>query len=184
MNAPRPTTSAIYAALVSALVMALIGALGIVAGEAWLFPSLGPTIFLQTVTPNEPSARVWHTLVGHAIGVAAGFGALFLFGAQHAPAVMSADVLSASRVAATALAVGATIALQFALKAQHPPAAATTMLVTLGGFKPDVHTVVLVAAGVVLVALFGELSRRLHPAQRGAAQAAAEHRRTAHAGDR
>ena len=34
------------------------------------------------------------------------------------------------------------------------------MLVTLGGFKPDLHTVVLIAAGVLLVALFGEVSRR------------------------
>jgi len=61
--------------------MGAIGALGLWAGQAWLFPSLGPTIFLQAVTPHEPSAQLWNTLAGHAVGVAAGFGALFLFGA-------------------------------------------------------------------------------------------------------
>jgi hypothetical protein len=167
LKPPHPAVSGTYATLVSAAVMAVIGALGILAGEAWLFPSLGPTIFLQAVTPHEPAARAWNTVAGHAIGLAAGFGALYLFGAEHAAPVMSADVLTPSRVGATALAVGATVALQYALRALHPPAAATTMLITLGGFKPGLHTALLIAAGVVLVTLLGEGARRLHPAQRG-----------------
>jgi len=133
----HPAVSPAYTVLLSALVMGVIGALGLWAGQAWLFPSLGPTIFLQAVTPHEPAARAWNTLAGHAIGVVAGFAAVFLFGAEHAPPALSTDVLSASRVAATAVAVGATVALQLAAKAQHPPAAATTMLITLGGLAPD-----------------------------------------------
>ena len=133
-----------------------------------MFPSLGPTIFIQAVTPNQPAARLWNTLAGHAIGVAAGFGALFLFRAQHDPSAMAAGVLTIGRVAATALAGGATVAAQFAARAQHPPAAATTMLLTLGGFKSDWHTVLVIAAGVGLVAGLGELARWWHPeAERG-----------------
>lgn len=119
------------------------------------------------MTPHEASARLWNTLVGHTIGVGAGFAALFLFGAEHAPPVLSADVLSASRVAATALAVGATVALQLAAQAQHPPAAATTMLITLGSLKPEGHTLLVIAAGVALVAALGEGARLLHPDRRG-----------------
>lgn len=48
------------------------GVLGMWAHQPWLFPSLGPTIFLQTVTPNESAARPWNTVRGHGVGIAAG----------------------------------------------------------------------------------------------------------------
>ena len=95
-----------YAALLSTAVMAIIGILGLWLGRPWLFPSLGPTIFLQTVTPNSRGARLWNTLVGHGVGIAAAFAALFLMGAERAPSVMSVEFLTAGRIAATALAVG------------------------------------------------------------------------------
>lgn len=137
--------------------------LGLWMEQPWLFPSLGPTIFLQAVTPDQPAARPWNTLVGHAVGVVAGFAALYLLGAQADPPTLSAGVLTIGRVAATALAVGATIALQLALSAQHPPAAATTMLITLGGLRPEWSTVGLITVGVTLVATLGEGTRLLHP---------------------
>jgi hypothetical protein len=143
--------------------MGALGVLGLLAGQAWLFPSLGPTIFIRAVTPHEPSARLWNTLLGHGIGVIAGFAALFLFSAQNAPPTLSAETLSASQVAAAALAVGATVALQLALRAQHPPAAATTMLITLGGFKPEGRALLAIVVGVALTAAMGEGARRLHP---------------------
>jgi hypothetical protein len=155
---------AVYAALMSAAVMAIIGVLGFSFGAPILFPSLGPTIFLQTVTPNEPSARVWNTLVGHAIGVAAAFAAVFLFGADHAPAAMSFGSITLARIGATALAVGITVAAQFVLAAEHPPAAATTMLIALGSFAADWQTILLLATGVALVAGLGEFARRFDPA--------------------
>ncbi|MEK4031874.1 HPP family protein [Methylocystis sp. IM3] len=127
----------VYAALVSSIVLVAIGGLGIWASQPWLFPSLGPTIFLQTVTPNEPGAKLWNTFVGHAIGVCAGYLAFFLFEAQSLPPTISAAEMSLGCVAATAMAVGVTIMAQYLLNALHPPAAATTMLITLGGLKPD-----------------------------------------------
>ena len=160
---PRPAVSGTYATLLATVVMAIIGVFGLWAREGWLFSSLGPTVFIQAVTPNLPAARLWNTLAGHAIGVAAGFGALFLFRAQHDPAAMATGVLTFGRVAATALAIGATVAAQFLAKAQHPPAAATTMLLTLGGLKPDWHTVMVIAVGVGLVAGLGELARWMPP---------------------
>jgi hypothetical protein len=145
--------------------MGAIGLLGLWFRQPWLFPSLGPTIFLQAVTPDAPGARLWNTLAGHAIGVAAGFGALFLFAGQNAPTPLTSDVLAVSRIAATVLAVGATVGVQLAVSAQHPPAAATTMLITLGGLKPDVQTVWAIAVGVMLVAVLGEGARLAHPAR-------------------
>ncbi len=159
----RRALSSAYAAVVSGLAIGVIGALGFAADQPWLFPSLGPTVFLQTVTPTAQSARIWNTIVGHAIRLVAGFAALFLFGAQNMPAAMSAEILSLQRMAATTLAVVVTVGLQSVLNALHPPAAATTMLITLGGLKPSWNTVFIVAAGVLLSSAFGVIVRLFHP---------------------
>lgn len=155
--------AAAYPAAASALVIAVIGALAWGLHQPWLFPSLGPTIFLQTVTPNEAGARPYNTLVGHGLGVAAGFLALLLCGVIGEPSAMAAGMPTAGQVAASALAVGLTILGQIILSAEHPPAAATTMLLTFGGFKPSWGTVGAVAIGVALVTAFGEAARWWHP---------------------
>lgn len=147
----------------SGLVIAGIGGLGTWAGQPWLFPSLGPTIFLQAVTPNDPSARPWNTVVGHAIGAGAGLLALFVCGADHAPLPASAGFVVGSRVAAAALAVALTVAGQLLIRAPHAPAAATTMLIALGGMQPDGRTLVALVVGVGLIAALGEITRLRHP---------------------
>lgn len=160
----RALVSRLYPAMISGLVIGAIGSFAISVDEPWLFPSLGPTVFIQAVTPGASGARVWNTIVGHAIGLVAGFVALFAFAAQNTPAVMSSEIMSMQRVAATALAVSVTVGLQLALGAEHPPAAATTMLVTLGGLKPNWSTVSIVTIGVLLAAAFGVIVRICHPA--------------------
>lgn len=148
-----------HATFFSGVVLAIIGLLAWIARTPWLFPSLGPTIFLQTVTPNQPGARVWNTLVGHAIGVIAGLAAVFACAAANQAGGMSAHGPTLARVAATAIAVGATIALQMVVSAEHPPAAATTMLISMGALPPDLRTVGVVAAGVLLCSGLGEIGR-------------------------
>lgn len=151
-----------FAVVVSALCMAIVGALGTLMHQPWLFPSLGPTIFLHTVSPSALSSKTLNTLAGHGIGLAAAFMALWIFEAHKAPALFDAEALSLSRVAATSFAVGATVGLQMLLNVQHPPAAATTMLVTLGGLKPSWSTVLSVSIGVMLVAAIGWTYRVFH----------------------
>ncbi|BBI65543.1 hypothetical protein HSBAA_PA_1460 (plasmid) [Vreelandella sulfidaeris] len=41
----------------------------VIAGQPWLFPSLGPSIFLHVHKPNLESARLYNTVMGHLIGV-------------------------------------------------------------------------------------------------------------------
>jgi CBS-domain-containing membrane protein len=64
-------------------------------------------------------------------------------------------------VVASALGLGFAILLELLVKASHPPAAATLLLMTLGGFPAILSTVFNVAAGVVIVATTGEGFRRL-----------------------
>jgi CBS-domain-containing membrane protein len=159
----HPAIPPLYGSLTGALVMGIVGGLALLVHQPWLFPSLGPTIFLQTVSPNEPSSRPFHILAGHAVGLVAGFAALALCGALHDPSALAGGVLTGRRALATALAVGLTIAGQRLISAEHPPAAATTMLITLGGMKPSMQTIIAVVAGVGLVAALGEAARRMHP---------------------
>jgi hypothetical protein len=49
----------------------------------------------------------------------------------------------------------------FLLKASHPPAAATTLLVSLGGFKPTISDVTHVVIGVLIVAIAGKILRQI-----------------------
>lgn len=154
-------SSAVGPAIFSLLVIGLVGALALAAGQPWLFPSLGPTVFLQAMSPGEPASRPWNMLVGHSIGVASGFGALAAFGALDAPSALGGLGLSPQRAAATALAVGVTIFLQQLADAKHPPAAATTMLITLGAIAPSWGAAAAVMIGVALVTGLGLGARAL-----------------------
>ncbi|MBI3803108.1 MAG: HPP family protein [Nitrospirae bacterium] len=62
---------------------------------------------------------------------------------------------------AAVLATGLMLLGVLLLRASHPPAAATTLLVALGGFKVSLHTLTVVVSGVLIVALVGEGLRRL-----------------------
>src|SRR5205823_13340091 len=60
-----------------------------------------------------------------------GYGSLVLLGLEHAPPAMVAGV-DPRRVLAAALSLAATGALMILLKAAHPPAGATTLIISLG----------------------------------------------------
>jgi CBS-domain-containing membrane protein len=133
------------------------------AGYPWLFPSLGPTAYLQAESPAHPASRFYNTVVGHGIGLVAGFLAVFLLNAYTDPVVLVSHSLTWERAGAAALALALTLGVALLLKASHPPAGATTLLVALGAFKlEDIPTVV---AGVLIVAVVGELARRLRLGQ-------------------
>ena len=54
------------------------GLIGLAAGNPRLFPSLGPTAFLQPDNPQQLSSRFYNTLVGHLLGIATGVIALLI----------------------------------------------------------------------------------------------------------
>jgi hypothetical protein len=154
----------------SAATLAVVAASSLLTGTPLLFPSLGPTAALVATQPASPTSRLWNILVGHLGGIAAGFLALLAFGALHAPTLFRDQVLDPGRAWASVLALALTILLGIAMRASHPPAAATTLLVTLGGIQRT-DQVIALAMGVVLVGLVGEALRRLRlerlaPAQR------------------
>jgi CBS-domain-containing membrane protein len=83
-----------------------------------------------------------------------------LLGARSAPNPIQSGELTAVRVEAAVVAVALTVLAGFALRASHPPAVATTLLVALGAIATP-QQVLATIAGVVLVTLFGEWVRRV-----------------------
>ena len=126
--------------------IALLAAVAMVSRTPFVFPSLGPTAFLFFFTPR---ASPRHTIYGHAIGIVCGYGALWLFGLQHAPPAMATGV-SLARVGAAALSLASTGALMILAKAAHPPAGATTLIISLGIVTRPFHLLVIEIAVAIL----------------------------------
>jgi CBS-domain-containing membrane protein len=137
----------------------LFGGLGAVAwgtGAPFIFPSLGPTAFLLSIRPQGHDARrAWAVIGGHAWGVAAGLASyhLLLSGASlmdlQAPGTQLGLALAASGTLATAL----TSALMIGTRSVHPPACATTLIVSLGLLSTPMEGAVIVGAVTILYVL-------------------------------
>ena len=147
-HAERPVW-AIFMFLNGFITIGLLSGVAMFSGTPFVFPSLGPTAFLFFFTPRAPAATPRHTIYGHAIGIACGYGALWLFGLEHSPPAMATGV-SAARIGAAALSLASTGALMILLKAAHPPAGATTLIVSLGIVTRPFHLLVIEIAVAVL----------------------------------
>ncbi len=129
--------------------IALLSLLAMVTNSPYVFPSLGPTAILFFLTPNSPTASPRNAVLGHALGILCGYGALWVSGLQHVgPAtIIGVDV---RRVVAAALSLAATAALLILLKASHPPAGATTLIISLGVIARPWHLIVIELAVATL----------------------------------
>ena len=137
----------------------LMALAALVTGAPFIFPSLGPTAFLLFYTPRAPAASPKNTLIGHLIGAGAGYLALVVFGlTDHEPALVEGVTLA--RTGAAALSLGLTAGVMAWVRAPHPPAGATTLIVSLGILTDPVHLGVLMLA-VVLLVLQGFVINRL-----------------------
>jgi CBS-domain-containing membrane protein len=131
------------------ITIALLAVVAMISSTPFVFPSLGPTAFLFFFTPRAPAASPRHTIYGHAIGIACGYISLWLFGLQDAPPAMATGV-SAARIGAAALSLASTGALMILLRAAHPPAGATTLIISLGIVTRPFHLVVIEIAVAIL----------------------------------
>ncbi|NLN77940.1 MAG: HPP family protein [Armatimonadetes bacterium] len=139
--------------------------MALVTGRVWLFPSLGPTAFLQAEAPTLPMSRLYNTLIGHLVGIIAGYLAVIMLGLNGADSVFVIHRVTVGRMWASVIAVTLTLAGQILLKAAHAPAAATTLLITMGGFQRKWSDVADLAVGILIVAFMGECLRRLRASE-------------------
>jgi CBS-domain-containing membrane protein len=132
------------------IAIALLSLVAMLSRSPLVFPSLGPTAYLLFFTPRMPAASPKHAICGHLIGILCGWLSLWLTGMLHAPGVM-AEGMNLPRVLAAALSLGATGAIMVLLKVGHPPAGATTLIVSLGIITQIRHLVTIEIAVVALV---------------------------------
>lgn len=150
----RHSSTAVLGAFAFVNGVVAIGVMAVVAlvtGDPFVFPSLGPTAFLLFYTPMLAASSPRNTMCGHAIGAAAGYVSLVIFGLTDAPAAL-ADEVTAGRVGAAALSLGLTSGVMVWARVPHPPAGATTLIVSLGILREPEHLVILMLAVAVLVA--------------------------------
>jgi CBS-domain-containing membrane protein len=141
------------------ITLALLAALAMLSGTPLVFPSLGPTAFMFFFNPLTPAASPRSALCGHALGILCGYGALVLTGLQHVPSAM-AEGVHAPRVLAAALSLAGTAGSMILLRVAHAPAAATTLIVSLGIITAPWHLFTIEVA-VALLTMQALLINRL-----------------------
>lgn len=127
----------------------LMAALAVLTGSPFIFPSLGPTAFLFFYTPTSPSASPRNTIIGHAVGVVAGYLSLVVTGLTMAGPALAIGV-TWPRVIAAGLSLGLTAGLMVLLKSPHPPAGATTLIISLGILTRPWQLLLLMGAVILL----------------------------------
>lgn len=127
----------------------VVGILAHFTKQPLLFASLGPSAYLFFEEPMSDKSTPRNSIVGHVVGMAVGYACLVALGLSHQPDVLKAGV-TIPRIFAAALSVGFTGAVLTLLRASHPPAGATTLLVSLGFFT-SLKELACIAVGVLIV---------------------------------
>jgi CBS-domain-containing membrane protein len=140
---------ALFSFINGCISIAIMSVLAVLTSSPFIFPSLGPTAFLFFYTPTAPSASPRNTLIGHAVGVIAGYFSLVITGLTTAGPALAVGV-TWPRVIAAALSLGLTAGLMVLLKSPHPPAGATTLIVSLGILTSPWKLLLLMVAVVLL----------------------------------
>ena len=157
----------LYAGVLCLVVLAIAGFVGLGLHEPWLFPSLGPTAMMFFETPQAKTSRPLDTLVGHGVALVVGIALFFAFGLDTVPSAPSGG-LTLGHVLAGALSVAVTTLILSWIKLPHPPAGATTLIVSLGILRGFPAWGTMAAAIVLLTVVGWGLNILLHeyPARR------------------
>jgi hypothetical protein len=123
--------SGVYTFLAALVALAVCGLVGDLADQPFLFPSLGPILLVMLDQPLSPQARPRSSLLANGAALLAGYAALVVFSLQDHESVVQ-EGITGRRIAAAALSLAVTGLVAHLLKAQHAPAGATTLVVSLG----------------------------------------------------
>lgn len=148
---PSRLVWAIYVCVNCFITIGLLALLALLTGSPFVFPSLGPTAYLFFFSPMAEASSPRNTILGHAIGLICGYAAFALTVASSPPFGMHPGV-HAARVLAAALSLSATGALMALFRVSHPPAGATTLIVSLGIISQPRELVIIEIAVILLTA--------------------------------
>ncbi|MBJ6725510.1 HPP family protein [Geomesophilobacter sediminis] len=129
-----------------------------VTGRPFLFPSLGPSAYSLVTAPRQETP--WRVIGGHFTGVVAGLAAYHVLSASLTlTAVTSPLSISFLRVGLSGvLSVVLTTAGMGLFRCEHPPACATTLIVSLGLLSTWWDALFIMAAVTLMYGCFRLLS--------------------------
>lgn len=149
----------LFALINGGVTTALLALLAHVMRSPLAFPSLGPTAFLLFHRPLSKASCPRNALAGHLIAILVGWLSLAVTGlTDSAPDLKNG--LSEARIVAAALSIGLTSGLMVLLHVPHPPAGATTLIISMGLIHEPKHYPMLLA-GVFLLLVQGFVLNRL-----------------------
>jgi hypothetical protein len=151
--------NAVYTFIGSLLTIGISGLVAWGLDEPFLFPSLGATAFLMFETPLAEVSSPRNAIIGHLVGAAVAFFWLWVFGLIDMPSAIQAG-FTGERVAAIALSLAFTGGILRLIRAAHPPAGATTVIVALG-LLDNGHQMIILALGTLLVVIPAGIINRL-----------------------
>src|ERR687886_1317218 len=102
----------------SATAMVVSGLAALLLKQPFLFPSLGPTLYLFFETPMAEQASPRNTLIGHFVALLVGLLSVWAFGLLYAPSVFEQGA-TPSRIGAAALSLALTEVLLILFGAKH-----------------------------------------------------------------
>lgn len=129
----------------------ILALLALVSRNPFVFPSLGPTAYLLFFSPLAKTSSPRNTIFGHAVGLICGYVAFVVTGAGALPFGAHPGIFW-PRILAAALSLSATGAFMVLLDVSHPPAGATTLIVSLGIISRPRELVIIEVAVFLLVA--------------------------------
>jgi len=148
---PPRLVRSLYVFVNGFITIGLLALLALVSRNPFVFPSLGPTAYLLFFSPLAKTCSPRNTIFGHAIGILCGYAAFVLTGAGALPFGLHPGIFW-PRILAAALSLSATGAFMVLLEVSHPPAGATTLIISLGIISRPRELVIIEVAVFLLVA--------------------------------
>jgi CBS-domain-containing membrane protein len=148
---PPRLVRSLYVFVNGFITIGVLALLALLSHNPFVFPSLGPTAYLLFFSPLAQSSSPRNTIFGHAIGLICGYAAFVVTGAGALPFGVHPGIFW-PRILAAALSLSATGAFMVLLDVNHPPAGATTLIVSLGIISKPSELVIIEAAVFLLVA--------------------------------
>lgn len=139
----------ILKAIFTFVTIATIGLVAYASHLPFLFPSLGPTAFLLFYKPLSETSSPKNAILGHLVGIVCGYLGLAIFGLVGSTSAFLHGV-SIQYIGSAAVALTLTSALTSWWKVEHPPAGATTLIISLGIINTVPDLAIMIISIVVL----------------------------------
>jgi CBS-domain-containing membrane protein len=138
--------------LYTGLIFSVLGVIAWGSGQPFIFPSLGPTAFVLAFNRQSDRTQSYRVIGSHLIGGLAGLSAWVVVATGASITVTSPLSVDGFRLAASATtSVMLTSWAMIATDTVHPPACATTLIVSLGLLSTPLRVSIIVGSVITLV---------------------------------